>query len=81
MPLVRSAESVLVVVDTQPGFVDHPAMGDAERTTAAHTVERIAGERASDGGRSRRRDWSGAGVRDPEELEAADAPAAAVISP
>src|SRR5947207_10708049 len=42
MPLVRSAESVLVVVDTQPGFVDHPAMGDAERTTAAHTVERIA---------------------------------------
>ena len=42
MPLVRVAESVLVVVDTQPGFVDHPAMGDAERTTAAHTVERIA---------------------------------------
>jgi nicotinamidase-related amidase len=42
MPLVRSAESVLVVVDTQPGFVDRAAMGDAERTTAAHTVERIA---------------------------------------
>ena len=42
MPLVRRAESVLVVVDTQPGFVEHPAMGEAERTVAAHTVERIA---------------------------------------
>jgi nicotinamidase-related amidase len=42
MPLVRRADSVLAVVDTQPGFVDHPAMGAAERTEAARTVERIA---------------------------------------
>ena len=42
MPLVRRADSVLVVVDTQPGFVAHPAMSDDDRTAAAHTVERIA---------------------------------------
>jgi nicotinamidase-related amidase len=42
MPLVRSADSVLVVVDTQPGFVEREGMGDAERTAAAHTAERIA---------------------------------------
>ena len=42
MPLVARADSVLAVVDTQPGFVEHPAMGAAERTEAARTVERIA---------------------------------------
>jgi nicotinamidase-related amidase len=42
MPLVLRDDSVLVVVDTQPGFTDHPAMDAAARTTAAHTVERIA---------------------------------------
>jgi nicotinamidase-related amidase len=42
MPLVSRADSVLAVVDTQPGFVEHPAMGAAERTEAARTVERIA---------------------------------------
>jgi nicotinamidase-related amidase len=42
MPLVGRAESVLVVVDTQPGFVDHEAMGEMERTIASATVERIA---------------------------------------
>ena len=42
MPLVARADSVLAVVDTQPGFVEHPAMGAAERTEATRTVERIA---------------------------------------
>src|SRR5689334_6373611 len=42
MPLVRAADSLLVIVDTQPGFVEHPAMRETERLAAAHTVERIA---------------------------------------
>ena len=42
MPLVDRSETLLVVVDTQPGFFAHPKMTDAERVASASTVERIA---------------------------------------
>jgi nicotinamidase-related amidase len=42
MPLIDRAESLLAIVDTQPGFFDHPKMTDEERATAAATVKRIA---------------------------------------
>jgi nicotinamidase-related amidase len=42
MPLVEHTDSVLVVVDTQPGFVDYDGMPDATREASARTVERIA---------------------------------------
>jgi nicotinamidase-related amidase len=42
MPLVDRTDSVLTVVDTQPGFFDHGRMTDSERRRAARTVERIA---------------------------------------
>jgi nicotinamidase-related amidase len=42
MPLIDRSDSLLIVVDTQPGFFDHPKMTDEERATAAVTVERIA---------------------------------------
>ncbi len=42
MPLVSSDDSVLVVIDVQPGFAANPAMDDAERAAAAATVDRIA---------------------------------------
>jgi nicotinamidase-related amidase len=42
MPLVDRSETLLVVVDTQPGFFAHPKMTDAERVASAATVDRIA---------------------------------------
>ena len=42
MPLVSRDDSVLVVIDVQPGFAANPAMNDAERAAAAATVDRIA---------------------------------------
>jgi hypothetical protein len=42
MPLVDRSESLLAVVDTQPGFFRQPKMTDDERAAAAATVERIA---------------------------------------
>jgi nicotinamidase-related amidase len=42
MPLVQRADSVLVVVDTQPGFFDHPEMNAGERAESAAAVDCIA---------------------------------------
>ncbi|HEX6712546.1 MAG TPA: isochorismatase family protein [Thermoleophilaceae bacterium] len=42
MPLVDYTDSVLVVVDTQPGFVDYEDMPEATREASARTVDRIA---------------------------------------
>jgi nicotinamidase-related amidase len=42
MPLVDHTDSVLVIVDTQPGFVDYDGMPDTTREASARTVERIA---------------------------------------
>jgi nicotinamidase-related amidase len=42
VPLVDHTDSVLAVVDTQPGFVDFDGMADATREVSAQTVERIA---------------------------------------
>jgi nicotinamidase-related amidase len=42
MPLVDHADSVLVIVDTQPGFVDYDGMPETTREASARTVERIA---------------------------------------
>jgi nicotinamidase-related amidase len=42
MPLVERARSALVVVDTQPGFVEQSAHDQQEQLTSAATVERIA---------------------------------------
>ena len=42
MPLVDHTDSVLVVVDTQPGFIDFDGMGDATREISSRTVDRIA---------------------------------------
>ena len=42
MPLVEHTDSVLVIVDTQPGFVDYDDMPEATRAASARTVERIA---------------------------------------
>lgn len=42
MPLVDHTDSVLVVVDTQPGFVAYDGMSEATRAASARTVERIA---------------------------------------
>jgi nicotinamidase-related amidase len=41
MPLVDHTDSVLVVIDTQPGFVDYDGMPEATRAASARTVERI----------------------------------------
>jgi nicotinamidase-related amidase len=40
MPLLDRADSVLVVVDAQPGFYGHPAMSDVERESAAAALAR-----------------------------------------
>ena len=42
MPLVDHTDSVLLVVDTQPGFVDYDGMPEGTRAASARTVERIA---------------------------------------
>jgi nicotinamidase-related amidase len=42
VPLVDHTDSVLVVVDTQPGFVDFEDMPKATREASARTVDRIA---------------------------------------
>jgi nicotinamidase-related amidase len=42
MPLLDRADSVLCVVDTQPGFVAHRFLTEQERDRAGATVERIA---------------------------------------
>lgn len=42
MPLIDRSDSLLTIVDTQPGFFDHAKMTDEERASAAATVERIA---------------------------------------
>jgi nicotinamidase-related amidase len=42
MPLVDRADSLLTVVDTQPGFYAHAKMTAEERAAAAAAVERIA---------------------------------------
>jgi nicotinamidase-related amidase len=42
MPIVEHSESALVIVDTQPGFVDYDGMPEATRAASARTVERIA---------------------------------------
>lgn len=42
MPLVDASDSVLVVVDTQPGFTDHALMTDEDRAIASEVVDRIA---------------------------------------
>jgi nicotinamidase-related amidase len=41
MPLVDRDDSLLVVVDTQPGFFDHDGMSDEARAESLATVERI----------------------------------------
>jgi nicotinamidase-related amidase len=40
MPLIDRAESVLVVIDTQPGFVSHTSRSEAELASATATLER-----------------------------------------
>jgi nicotinamidase-related amidase len=42
MPLIERADSLLAIVDTQPGFFDHPKMTDHERVAADAAVRRIA---------------------------------------
>jgi nicotinamidase-related amidase len=42
VPLVDHTDSVLVIVDTQPGFADYDDMPDATRAASARTIERIA---------------------------------------
>jgi nicotinamidase-related amidase len=42
VPLVDAQESVLVVVDAQPGFTDHAVMSDEDREIASLAVDRIA---------------------------------------
>jgi nicotinamidase-related amidase len=42
VPLVDHSDSVLVIVDTQPGFVDYDGMPEATRAASARTVDRIA---------------------------------------
>ncbi len=42
MPLLSRDDSLLLVIDVQPGFSANPAMDDAERAAAAATVDRIA---------------------------------------
>ena len=42
MPLIDRADSVLIVVDTQPGFLAHEMLTSEEGATAAAAVERIA---------------------------------------
>jgi nicotinamidase-related amidase len=41
MPLVDRGDSLLVVIDTQPGFYAHDAMSDEDRAESAATVDRI----------------------------------------
>ena len=38
MPLIDRSDSLLTIVDTQPGFFDHAKMTDEERASAAATV-------------------------------------------
>jgi hypothetical protein len=40
MPLIDRADSLLVVIDTQPGFFQASSMSEEERTAAAAAVER-----------------------------------------
>jgi nicotinamidase-related amidase len=42
VPLVDHTDSVLVVVDAQPGFVDYDGMPETTREASARTVDRIA---------------------------------------
>jgi nicotinamidase-related amidase len=42
MPLVDDSDSVLVIVDAQPGFIDYEEMTDQVRATSQATVDRIA---------------------------------------
>jgi nicotinamidase-related amidase len=42
VPLLDHTDSVLVVVDTQPGFADYDRMPETTRAASARTVERIA---------------------------------------
>jgi nicotinamidase-related amidase len=42
MPLVERDRSALLVIDTQPGFVEQPKRGEQDQSTAAATLERIA---------------------------------------
>ena len=42
MPLIDRSDSLLTIVDTQPGFFDQAKMTDEERASAAAAVERIA---------------------------------------
>lgn len=42
MPLVDASDSVLLVIDTQPGFSDQALMTDDDRAIAGEVVERIA---------------------------------------
>ncbi len=42
MPLVDRDGCALVVIDTQPGFVEQPKRSEQDQSTAASTLERIA---------------------------------------
>jgi nicotinamidase-related amidase len=42
VPLVQASDSVLVIVDTQPGFTDHAVMSDEDRAISSTVVDRIA---------------------------------------
>jgi nicotinamidase-related amidase len=42
VPLVDPSDSVLVIVDTQPGFTDQTVMSEEARTRSTRTVDRIA---------------------------------------
>ena len=42
MPLVRRDDSVLVVVDAQPGFYAYDGLSEDDAQEAAHAVTRIA---------------------------------------
>jgi len=42
MPLVRREDSLLVVVDAQPGFFTYDGLGEQDAQRAAHAVTRIA---------------------------------------
>ena len=42
MPLVDRSDSLLAVVDVQPGFYDEPEMTGGERAEAAAAVDRVA---------------------------------------
>jgi nicotinamidase-related amidase len=42
MPLVDRTDSVLVVIDTQPGFIEQKSMAEQERSQSVATFERLA---------------------------------------